>query len=124
MSYSDKVQAAVNSAHETAIANKIIDMMPELKLKNDEKTACRWIWELIQNAKDVADETGGINIAIEFNEKEKYLAFKHDGKNFTTDNIVHLISQVSSKERNPDSDSESPENLASDSWLHICCQKR
>lgn len=27
MSYSDKVQAAVNSAHETAIANKIIDMM-------------------------------------------------------------------------------------------------
>ena len=105
MSYSDKVQAAVNSAHETAIANKIIDMMQELKLKNDEKTACRWIWELIQNAKDVADETGGINIEIEFNEKEKYLAFKHDGKYFTTDNIVHLISQVSSKERNPDSDS-------------------
>lgn len=105
MSYSDKVQAAVNSAHETAIANKIIDMMQELKLKNDEKTACRWIWELIQNAKDVADETGGINIEIEFNKKEKYLAFKHDGKNFTTDNIVYLISQVSSKERNPDSDS-------------------
>lgn len=105
MSYSDKVQAAVNSAHETAIANKIIDMMQELKLKNDEKTACRWIWELIQNAKDVADETGGINIEIEFNEKEKYLAFKHDGKYFTTDNIVHLISQVSSKERNLDSDS-------------------
>lgn len=104
MSYSDKVQAAVNSAHETAIANKIIDMMQELKLKNDEKTACRWIWELIQNAKDVADETGGINIEIEFNEKEKYLAFKHDGKNFTTDNIVHLISQVSSKERNLASD--------------------
>ncbi len=105
MSYSDKVQAAVNSAHETAIANKIIDMMQELKLKNDEKTACRWVWELIQNAKDVADDTGVINIEIEFNEKEKYLVFKHDGKNFTTDNIVHLISQVSSKERNSDSDS-------------------
>lgn len=105
MSYSDKVQAAVNSAHETAIANKIIDMMQELKLKNDKKTACRWIWELIQNAKDVAGETGGINIEIEFNEKEKYLAFKHDGKYFTTGNIVHLISQVSSKERNLDSGS-------------------
>lgn len=80
-------------------------MMQELKLKNDEKTACRWVWELIQNAKDVADDTGVINIEIEFNEKEKYLVFKHDGKNFTTDNIVHLISQVSSKERNLDSDS-------------------
>ena len=106
MSYSDKVQASRNSAYDTAIANKIIDMMQELKLKNDEKTACRWIWELIQNAKDVADDTKGVNIEVEFNEKEKYLAFKHDGKNFTTDNIVHLISQVSSKERNPDSNSE------------------
>ena len=105
MSYSDKVQASRNSAYDTAIANKIIDMMHELKLKNDEKTACRWIWELIQNAKDVADDTKGVNIEVEFNEKEKYLVFKHDGKNFTTDNIVHLISQVSSKERNPDSDS-------------------
>ena len=43
MSYSDKVQASRNSAYDTAIANKIIDMMQELKLKNDEKTACRWI---------------------------------------------------------------------------------
>lgn len=41
MSYSDKVQAMANSAHETAIANRIIDIMQELKLKNDEKTACR-----------------------------------------------------------------------------------
>lgn len=105
MIYSDKVQASRNSAYDTAIANKTINMMQELKLKNDEKTACRWIWELIQNAKDVADETECINIEIEFNEKEKYLAFKHDGKNFTTDNIVHLISQVSSEERNLDSDS-------------------
>lgn len=104
MSYSDKVLATKNSAYETGIANKIIDMMQELKLKNDEKTACRWIWELIQNAKDVADDTGVINIEIEFNEKEKYLVFKHDGKNFTTDNIVHLISQESSKERNLGSD--------------------
>ena len=33
MSYSDVVQAAVNNAHDTAIANKIIDMMRNLKLK-------------------------------------------------------------------------------------------
>ena len=105
MAYSDKVQAAVNAAHETAIANKILDMMQDLKLKNDEKTACRWIWELIQNAKDVAGDTGSVNIEIEFNEKDHYLSFKHDGKSFTTDNIVFLISQVSSKERNQTSES-------------------
>lgn len=105
MNYSDKVQAAVNSAHDTAIANKILDMMQDLLLKNDENTARRWIWELIQNAKDVSDNNGMVNIEIDFNEKERYLSFKHDGKCFTTENMVYLISQVSSKERN-----QSPDN--------------
>lgn len=91
MSYSNKVQASRNSAYDTAIANKIIDMMQELKLKNDEKTACRWIWELIQNAKDVADDTKGVNIEVEFNEKEKYLAFKHDGKTLQQ-TILYILS--------------------------------
>ncbi len=99
MAYSDKVQAELASAQETAIANKIIDMMQNLKLKNDNTTACRWIWELIQNAKDVVNSTGSINIVIDFNEEERYLSFKHDGKCFTTKNMVHLISQVSSKDR-------------------------
>ncbi len=39
MNYSDKIQATVNSAHDTVIANKILDMMQELLLKNDENTA-------------------------------------------------------------------------------------
>ena len=105
MNYSDKVQATINSAHDTAIANKILDMMQDLLLKNDENTARRWIWELIQNAKDVSGNDGMVNIKIDFHEKDRYLSFKHDGKCFTTENIVYLISQVSSKERN-----QSPDN--------------
>lgn len=100
MNYSDKVRATINSARDTAIANKILDMMQDLLLKNDENTARRWIWELIQNAKDVSANNGMVNIEIDFNENERYLSFKHDGKCFTTENIVYLISQVSSKERN------------------------
>lgn len=100
MNYSDKVQATINSAHDTAIANKILDMMQDLLLKNDENTARRWIWELIQNAKDVSGNNGMVNIEIDFNEKDGYLSFMHDGKCFTTENMVCLISQVSSKERN------------------------
>lgn len=105
MNYSDKVQATINSAHDTAIANKILDMMQDLLLKNDENTARRWIWELIQNAKDVSGNNGMVNIKIDSHEKDRYLSFKHDGKCFTTENIVYLISQVSSKERN-----QSPDN--------------
>ena len=105
MNYPDKVQATIISAHETAIANKILDMMQDMLSKNDENTARRWIWELIQNAKDVSGDSGMVNIEIDFNENERYLSFKHDGKCFTTENIVCLISQVSSKERN-----QSPDN--------------
>lgn len=99
MAYPDKVQAELASAQETAIANKILDMMRDLKLKNDNTTACRWVWELIQNAKDVVDSPDLVNIIINFNEEKEYLSFEHDGKCFTTKNMVHLISQVSSKER-------------------------
>lgn len=99
MGYSEKVQAELASAQETAIANKIIDMLQKLKLSNDETTACRWIWELIQNAKDVVNNTGTVDIKINLDKQKKYLIFQHNGKCFTTKNIVYLISQVSSKER-------------------------
>ena len=99
MEYSEKVQAELPSAQETSIANKIIDMLQKLKLNNDETTACRWVWELIQNAKDVVNDTGTVDIKINFDKQEKCLVFQHNGKCFTTKNIVYLISQVSSKER-------------------------
>lgn len=99
MEYSEKVQAELASAQETSIANKIIDMLQKLKLNNDETTSCRWIWELIQNAKDVTNDTGTVDIKINFDKQEKCLVFQHNGKCFTTKNIVYLISQVSSKER-------------------------
>lgn len=99
MGYSEKVQAELASAQETSIANKIIDMLQKLKLNNDETTASRWIWELIQNAKDVVNDTGTVDIKINFDKQEKCLVFQHNGKCFTTKNIVYLISQVSSKER-------------------------
>jgi hypothetical protein len=97
--YSEKVQAELASAQETSIANKIIDMLQKLKLNNDETTACRWIWELIQNAKDVVNDTGTVDIKINFDKQKKCLVFQHNGKCFATKNIVYLISQVSSKER-------------------------
>lgn len=99
MRYSEKVQEELASAQETAIANKIIDMLQKLKLNNDKTTACRWVWELIQNAKDVVNDTGTVDIKINFDKQKKCLVFQHNGKCFTTKNIVHLISQVSSKER-------------------------
>ena len=63
----------------------------------------RWIWELIQNAKDCTNSTGKIDIEIYFDSKQKIVEFKHNGKLFATKNIVYLIEQVSTKERSRNS---------------------
>lgn len=99
MEFSKKIQELRNKAQETQAANKIIDMLTQLKLKNDDTTSYRWIWELIQNAKDVVNSSGMVDIIINFNEGKGTIEFKHNGKLFTTENIVFLIEQVSTKDR-------------------------
>lgn len=86
-------------AHDANVANKIIDSLKGLKQNSDDKCRCRWVWELIQNAKDVVNSTGGVDIRIDFSEQERTLRFSHNGKPFTIQNIIFLIEQVSTKDR-------------------------
>ncbi|MGG1939554.1 hypothetical protein ABFY57_07340 [Paenibacillus polymyxa] len=100
MSFKDKVDELRNQAQTTQAANKIIDQLKKLENSNNEDTSYRWIWELIQNAKDVVNCTGKVDILVNFDEYRKIIEFKHNGKLFLTKNIVFLIEQVSTKERN------------------------
>lgn len=86
-------------AHDANVANKIIDSLKGLKQNSDDKCRCRWVWELIQNAKDVVNSTGGVDIRIDYSEQERTLRFSHNGKPFTIQNIIFLIEQVSTKDR-------------------------
>jgi len=99
MEFSQKIRNLRNKAQETQAANKIIDMLNDLKMKNDETTSYRWIWELIQNAKDVVNTSGMVDITINFDQGNNSVEFKHNGKLFSTENIVFLIEQVSTKDR-------------------------
>lgn len=99
MEFSRKIQALRSKAQETQAANKIMDMLTDLKLKNDASTSYRWIWELIQNAKDVVNSSGKVDIVINFDQSKRIIDFRHNGKLFSTKNIVFLIEQVSTKER-------------------------
>ena len=91
----EKVRA---QAHDANVANKIIDSLKELQQSSDEKSRCRWVWELIQNAKDVANSVS-VDVKISFNEQQRILQFAHNGKPFSMQNIVFLIEQVSTKDR-------------------------
>jgi hypothetical protein len=77
-----------------AIAQKIRNRLQQLlnATANDKK---RWIWELLQNAKDtVKDRQVDIEIIISADSVE----FKHDGEYFTARNVADLVHQISSKE--------------------------
>ncbi len=54
----------------------------------------RWVWELLQNARDSA-RTCGVRIRIRLSESE--LRFEHDGKPFSYEEITHLVYHGSTK---------------------------
>lgn len=105
MSYKERFQASANRAHYQNIATKILREMSSLRsmVENSQSAPRRWVWELIQNAKDVRQDNG-IDIIIDYNPlaKESFLSFKHTGKPFSADNIRFLIEQISSKDRSND----------------------
>lgn len=100
MSYSDKIKESKDKRHHHAVATKIRDMMGQLRMKRTTSER-RWVWELMQNAKDVSWEDIGISIEIKLhpNGSAKILEFAHNGKPFSLDNITYLIEQNSSKDR-------------------------
>ena len=58
-------------------------------------SAKRWIWELIQNAKDVPNKFGKVEIKIELTENS--LIFSHNGSYFTIDNILGILNKLVQK---------------------------
>ena len=75
-------------------ADKIIQILDKVREERD-KNSRRWIWELIQNAKDVTNKYERVSIYIEL-DKDQFL-FKHNGDPFSESNLINLIQQVSSK---------------------------
>lgn len=102
MTYKEKFEASENRAHYQNIATKILREMTSLRslVENSPIAPRRWIWELIQNAKDV-HQNDGVTIIIDYykDSEDSYITFKHNGKPFTADNIRFLIEQISSKDR-------------------------
>ncbi|MDG1434037.1 MAG: hypothetical protein P8Q41_08510 [Saprospiraceae bacterium] len=107
MGYRNKFEESDHKALNSIVATKILDLMAKLRNEENDNSQRRWIWELLQNAKDVVIDGQKIDIEIELEEKpeSKSISFSHNGKPFSVDNITYLINQVSTKERN-----KKPEN--------------
>ncbi|PPK87867.1 hypothetical protein CLV84_0821 [Neolewinella xylanilytica] len=99
MSYKEKLNASQASAHNQNIATKILRDLSTLRSTIDENTsnARRWIWELVQNAKDVS-QAEGVKIRVAKSSSNEFI-FSHNGKPFKADNIRFLIEQISTKDQ-------------------------
>ena len=93
------IEAVRKNANNANTANKILDLLEKLELDANENNSKRWIWELIQNAKDVVNSSGKVKINLDFSEKNKVIKFEHNGRLFSKENLVYLIQQVSTKDR-------------------------
>ena len=62
-----------------------------------EERKTRWVWELLQNAKDVADE-GGVDIIFKLTNEQ--LEFSHNGIPFATKHLLALLYKTSTKSLN------------------------
>lgn len=84
-----------NEAAYKQAANKIRQLLSAIR-NNPALSAKRWVWELIQNAKDAPNKYGKVSVEIEL-VSDHELRFKHNGDPFSINNISGLVRQVSSK---------------------------
>ena len=107
----EQLESSIDKANINSLtlgaANRVVQLLQKLRFSNNENSAKRWIWELCQNAKDACNNTGKVKICIGFDKENKIVLFKHNGKAFSMDNIMSLINQSSSKDRNDEDERKS-----------------
>lgn len=63
---------------------------------NRARTQSRWIWELLQNARD-ASVGGDMNLVASIEVSDTDLVFRHNGRGFTVEEVAHLVFHGSTK---------------------------
>ena len=85
----------IEKAREAGAAQEVRKHLKHLKINRDLYKS-RWIWELLQNARDAsAGKTTSLTASVEHQEGE--LAFLHNGSGFTGNQVYYLIHHGSTK---------------------------
>ena len=105
MTFKEEFSALEQKSLNQIIATKIHKELSDLRARVDASPTIpkRWVWELIQNAKDV--NIGGkvrVRIDADLDGADAHVTFNHNGGAFSAENIRFLIEQVSSKNRTKD----------------------
>jgi hypothetical protein len=97
MSYGQKFKESSENAHRHHIATKIRTLMGILRKSADENRKRRWVWELLQNAKDASFDDQSVIASINYTPDA--IEFSHNGKPFSVEDVTFLAEQVSTKDQ-------------------------
>lgn len=98
MSDHDQLQKAKHDVLAENTAQAVYKHLRKL-YEEEARFRSRWIWELLQNARDAALQTG-VNIWL-VREADRVI-LRHDGAAFTGQNIAHLVYHGTTKYDSPD----------------------
>ena len=94
---SDRLDAKATKILHRNNAQEIVKALADLE-EHRAEFATRWLWELIQNARDFPD--GSRPMTIRINVSPKQITFALSGRDFTEDEILSLILHGSTKQSN------------------------
>jgi hypothetical protein len=91
------IEDARQEAGQRTRAARIRKRLHDLE-KTVENNQGRWAWELLQNAKDSIAEDVDRTVSIQIELDSDSVTFRHNGSHFTSQDVIGLIDQISSKE--------------------------
>jgi len=94
MSFAQEFEGVERKALVENTAQDVFNILKDLE-NQASLHASRWIWELLQNARDAASPKSPLHIVVRLTANE--VRFLHDGMPFTSSQIAHLIHHGSTK---------------------------
>ena len=94
MSFAEEFKEAERRALVENTAQDVFNILKDLESQAS-LHASRWIWELLQNARDAALLSSPLCIRVSITPTE--VTFQHNGLAFTKDQVAHLIHHGSTK---------------------------
>ena len=98
---SDEFSGIVTKVLSDNTAQSVLNHLKALE-SNRDRVCARWIWELLQNARDASADSD-MNLVACIEQSEGELFFEHNGGSFSLEEIAHLIYHGSTKTEDEES---------------------
>ena len=96
--------AALNKILRKKYAQDIANRLKVLQSPNEHDIK-RWVWELLQNAKDTIATTDQEQIEVVVEYQDDYVIFRHNGAPFNLDALYSLIYKKSGEDKEDNAES-------------------